>query len=115
MAIPGGQQQVPQIRTPEKLTAGVYANGMGVWFSQTEITIDFFVNLPPETGQDGNGQPVLLAPQEVVARVKIPPPLLFQAMRNLAAAQDAYENQWGSIPDHQGQQLGPPANPTEGG
>lgn len=114
MAIPGGLQPVPQIRTPEKLTAGAYANGVGVWFSQTEVTIDFMVNLPPEQGADQNGAPVLLAPQEVVARVKIPPPLLFQVMRNLAATQDRYENQWGPIPDHQGQHLGNPPNQAEG-
>ena len=41
---------------------------------------------------------MLVSPQEVVARVKIPPPLLFQVMRNLAGAQDQYEAMWGKIP-----------------
>jgi hypothetical protein len=94
---------VNQLRTPEKWTAGVYANGLGVWSTQTEVTLDFIVNLPPEQATDQEGSPVAVIPQEVVARVKIPPPLLFQIMRNLAGAQDAYEAQWGSIPDYQAQ------------
>ncbi|MDQ1392589.1 MAG: hypothetical protein QOF30_1566, partial [Acidimicrobiaceae bacterium] len=40
--------QVPQVRTPEKWHTGVYANGVGVWFTQTDFTLDFVVNLPPE-------------------------------------------------------------------
>jgi hypothetical protein len=104
------QPFVPQIRTPERWTAGVYANGVGVWSTQTEVTLDFVVNLPFEQGEDPTGQAVAVAPQEVVARVKIPPPLLFQLMRNLAAAQDQYEAQWGPIPDHQGHVIGGPDN-----
>src|ERR1700722_16094799 len=94
---------VNQLRTPEELKAGVYANGLGVWSTQTEFTLDFIVNLPPEQASDSEGNPVAVVPQEVVARVKIPPPLLFQVMRSLAGAQDAYEAQWGSIPDYQAQ------------
>jgi len=110
---PQQPQMVPQIRTPERWTAGVYANGMGCWSSQTEFTLDFIVNLPPEQGTDPTGNQVVIAPQEVVARVKIPPPLVFQVMRNLAGAQDLYEKAWGKIPDHQGQSFGRPEEQGE--
>jgi hypothetical protein len=51
----------------------------------------------------------------VVARVKMPPSLLFQVMRNLAAAQDQYEAQFGAIPDHQGQTFQTQADGEIGG
>jgi hypothetical protein len=96
---PQGQPVAVQIRTPEKWTAGVYANGIGVWSTQTEVTLDFFVSLAPEQGTNPDGQQFLVSPQEIVARVKIPPSLVFQVMRNLANAQDQYESQWGKIAD----------------
>jgi hypothetical protein len=109
MTQPGAPQPVPQIRTPEDLSVGTYANGVGVWFSQTEFTIDFVAALPLEPGQDQNGEPVLVAPQQVVARLKLPPPLIFQIMQNLADSMDKYEKQFGAIADHQGQRFGPPS------
>ena|SRR5579883_746484 len=105
--MPPGSQPLPQIRTPERWTAGVYANGVGVWHSQTEFTIDFVVALPNEPGKDPMGNQVWLAPQEVVARVKLPPVLVFQVMRNLADNMDKYEQSFGQIPDHQGQRFRP--------
>lgn len=111
----------PQVRTPEKWNTGVYANGVGVWFTQTDFTLDFVVNLPPEVGQDGDGNQILLSPQEVVARVKLPPPLVFQVMRNLSTNLDRYEQQYGSIQEFAGPTLGEgnasdtvvPPNPDE--
>ena len=50
----------------------------------------------------------MLAPLETIARVKLPPPLIFQLMRALAENQDKYEALFGPIPDHQGHRLGPP-------
>jgi hypothetical protein len=115
MTGPQPPAMVPQIRTPESQTAGTYANGVGVWSTQTDITIDFLITLPPEQGTDPNGDPVIVAPQQVVSRVKIPPVLVFQLMRNLGAAQDAYEKQFGAIPDHRGATFGtPPDEPSPG-
>lgn len=90
----------------------MYANGVGVWFTQTDFTLDFVVNLPPEVGQDPEGHQLLLSPQEVVARVKLPPPLVFQVMRNLSTNLDRYEQQYGSIQDFAGPTLGPDEEPT---
>ena len=85
-----------QIRTPERWTAGVYANGVGVWSTQTEFTVDFLINLPAEP------VPTL----EIVARVKVPPALVFQLLRNLSDGMSNYEAQWGKIPDFKGSTIG---------
>jgi hypothetical protein len=107
--------QVPQVRTPENWTTGVYANGVGVWFTQTDFTLDFVVNLPPEVGQDPDGHQVVVSPQQVVARVKLPPPLVFQVMRNLSTNLDRYEQQYGSIQEFAGPTLGTEEAPAIGG
>lgn len=112
-----GSPQVPQVRTPEKWNTGVYANGVGVWFTQTDFTLDFVVNLPPEVNQGPNGVQVVVSPQEVVARIKVPPPLVFQLMRNLSTNLDRYELQYGPIQEFAGPTLGTdesPAPPEEG-
>lgn len=93
-------QAVAQIRTPEGWTAGVYANGLSIWSTAYEVTLDFFVSLPPGPGPDDPaGGQVMIGPHEIVARVKIPPPLVMQLTQNLAMAQEAYEAAWGEIPD----------------
>jgi len=101
-----GTPQVPQVRTPEKWNTGVYANGVGVWFTQTDFTLDFLVNLPPEVSLDPEGKQVFVSPQEVVARIKVPPPLVFQLMRNLSTNLDRYEAQYGAIQEFAGPTLG---------
>jgi Protein of unknown function (DUF3467) len=97
---------LPQIRTPERWTAGVYANGIGVWFTKTEFDLDFLVSLPHEQATSSTGDTVVVAPVEVVARVKIPPQLVFEVLRNLADQMDMYEKQHGKIPEHGGQRFG---------
>ena len=92
-------QQVPQVRTPEGLTSGVYANGIGISFSQLDFTLDFLVGLMQEQGQLPDGQMVTVLPQEVVARIRINPSLVWQIARNLTEVMQAYEDQFGSIPD----------------
>jgi len=56
-------------------------------------------SLPIEMAIDQNGNHIAIAPQQLVSRVKIPPPLVFQVMRNLNTAMDQYEAQYGKIPD----------------
>ena len=112
--------QVPQVRTPEKWNTGVYANGVGVWFTQTDFTLDFVVNLPPEVSVDPTGNQLVVSPQQVVARIKVPPPLVFQLMRNLSTNLDRYEVQYGAIQEFAGPTLGsdesqaPPSPEGEG-
>lgn len=89
----------PHLRTPEGWTAGVYANGVGVWFSQNEFTLDFVVNLPNEQVTDAAGHQVVIGPHEVVARVKIPPRLAFEVLKQLNAGLGRYEATHGKIPE----------------
>jgi len=95
-----------QIRTPERWTAGVYANGVGVWSTQTEFTLDFYVSLPAEMGEDDQGNRMPVSPLEVVARVKIPPSLAFQVARNISDHLSRYEAQWGTPADFAGPSMG---------
>lgn len=89
-----------QFRTPESLGPGAYANGCGVWSTQNEFTLDFLVSLPPEPGvHPDTGEPVIVGPQQLVSRIKLPPALIFQLMRNLNAALSQYEAEHGSIPE----------------
>lgn len=90
-----------QIRTPERWSSGVYANGVVVWSTRNDFTLDFVVNLPMElpSGAGSDGESLQLLPQEIVARVKIPPPLVFQLMKNLNSAMETYEAEHGPIPD----------------
>jgi hypothetical protein len=73
------------------------------------------VNLPPEVSLDTDGAQVVLSPQEVVARVKVPPPLVFQLMRNLSTNLDRYELQYGAIQEFAGPTLGTEESPQPPG
>lgn len=100
MSVEGQPNQPPvrfQVIVPEAQSAGVYANGFGTWFNQTDFTLDCLVNLPQQPGTDEDGQSFMVQPAQVVARVKFPPGLIFRLMQNLNQAMTAYENQFGAI------------------
>lgn len=99
VTVPEELPQIPQIRTPENLTAGVYANGIAIGFSQLDFTMDFLVGLMTEEGQLPDGQRVNVLPSEVVARIRINPSLAWQIARNLTEVMQAYEDQFGKIRD----------------
>jgi hypothetical protein len=105
---------VTPVRTPHDVARGTYANGVSVWFSHTEFTVDFLVSLPSEPATDSAGDPVMVVPQEVVARLKIPPPLVFELMRNLNSSMDKYEQRYGKIPEFGGVSLTKREPPSEG-
>ena len=97
------QETLVQFRTPEALAPGTYANGCAVWSTQNEFSLDFLVSLPPEPGtHPETGESVTIGPQQLVARVKLPPALIFQLMRNLNASMEQYEAEYGPIPEFQG-------------
>ena len=97
----GGHGPQPPARleviVPEALSAGVYANGFGTWFSQTDFTVDYMVNLPPQATPGQDERPVLVQPMQVVARVKFSPALMFRLIQNLNSAMTSYEAQFGQI------------------
>lgn len=96
-----------QFRTPEALAPGSYANGCAVWSTQNEFSLDFLVSLPPEPGvHPDTGAAVMLAPQQLVARIKLPPALIFQLMQNLNASMAQYEEEHGPIPEFRKPDIG---------
>ncbi len=86
-----------EIRVPEDLAQGVYANGFNVWWVETDMTLDFFVNLPPEVATGGDGKAILVVPQQIVARVKITPGMAVYAGVQIAQALAQYESHYGTI------------------
>jgi len=85
-------------QVPDDLAAGVYSNVARVWHTGVEFTLDFAVTQPAKsvTFEDGEREKVVV-PARVVARVKIPPPMLFLLMQALSTSEGAYEEQFGSI------------------
>jgi len=109
MSATSPQQPMPisfEVTVPEALSAGVHANNFGTRFGPTDLTVDFLVNLFSEARTDDTGQAYLYAPARVVARVKLPPSLLFRLIEQLNAALTGHEEQFGVT-----EPLGPPIPP----
>ena len=94
-------QPPPQARleliVPENQSAGTYANGFGTWFNQTDFTLDFFVHLPADEQEDESGDKYVHAPVQVVARIKLPPTLIFRLMQQLETTYTEYERMFGTV------------------
>ncbi len=79
--------------TPE-LRKGVYANFAAVWHTDTEFTVDFACAVsPPDNSEEG---PMTL-PYDVVARIRIPPSVIFKIAKAIAENVDQYEKSFGAI------------------
>ncbi len=75
--------QIPaSLHMPDDLAAGVYASMAAVWHTEHEFTLDFFVQATPGAVTDEQGQPV--TPYRGVARVRIPPSVIFEVARAIA-------------------------------
>jgi hypothetical protein len=85
-------------QVPDDLAAGVYSNVARVWHTGMEFTLDFAVTqiAKPVTFEEGEREKVVI-PARVVARVKIPPPALFELMQALSKNEKGYEDQFGPI------------------
>lgn len=75
------------IEMPEMLIGGVYANGLAVWHSPHEFTLDFCVSGDSESGAEYVG----------VARVRIPLTMIFEVIRRLNEGMTDYEQRYGEI------------------
>ena len=86
------------VRVPGELEAGAYANFMSVWHTPYEFTLDFAVTQPPQmTASEGNDPGRINVPCRVVARVKIPPTMIFDVLRTLNENMTNFENTFGPI------------------
>jgi hypothetical protein len=93
------------INIPDEFKRGAYSDVVMVWHNQFGFTLDFLAQLQPELVAAADGDPAL--PFEVVARVRIPPSVIFLLMKALNENLTRYEQTFGPIPDP-GQQKGQP-------
>ena len=104
-----GAAPVLEVIVPEGMSAGVYANGFGYWFNQTDFTLDFVVHLPGSQKMDDHGASYMHQPVQVGARIKFPPSLIFWLLQQLNHAMTHYETQFGPITPL-GDPIPPPAD-----
>lgn len=89
---------VTAVQADPAMIGGVYANGLNVWHTQHEFTLDFVVNAEPAKLATGpSGEQVISAPQRLVARVRIPPGMAFDLIRAINDNLTTYEQNLGQI------------------
>jgi hypothetical protein len=86
-----------EIRVPPELEAGAYSNFLSVWHSPSEFTLDFAVTQPTELVDANDPKSPVRVPCRIVARVKIPPRLIFNILQSLNENMTKYEAAFGEI------------------
>lgn len=86
-----------EFRAVPEVENGVYANISTVWSTGHEFTVDFAVTQVSHVGTDADGKEVTVIPANIVARIKLPPTVLFDVMRDLSGQLDVYEDRFGPI------------------
>ena len=86
------------LNLPAELGPGVFADVAMVWHNEHGFTLDFIAQLGPATPETETVQ------AQVVARVRVPPTVIFQIARAIADNVANYERSYGSIssggPEH---------------
>jgi hypothetical protein len=77
-----------ELRVPEELESGAYANLLSVWHTHHEFTLDFATTLPSEGA---------VQPARVVARIKLPPTVMFAVLRTLNENLTMFEQSYGVV------------------
>jgi len=70
-----------------------------VLFSPLDLILDFVVGWLQEEGQLPDGQRVIVWPEEVVARIRVNPSLVWQFARTLTDAMQDYEDVFAVLRD----------------
>jgi Protein of unknown function (DUF3467) len=87
-----------ELQADPGLLGGVYANGLSVWHTISEFTLDFVVNSQPQTpARTDTGETVIRAPHQLVARVRIPPGKVFDVIRAINDNLTNYEQTFGPL------------------
>lgn len=84
-----------EVQLPSELELGAYANVLSVWHSPFEFTLDFATTL--QAVQSGDDAESVIVPCRVVARVKLPPTVVFDVLRALNDNMTRYEASYGEI------------------
>ncbi len=82
----------------DALTPGAYSNFLGVWHTAHEFTLDFAVTQPATLENTPDGQ-VTRVPCQVVARIKVPPTVMFDFLRTVNENLTQWERNFGGVPD----------------
>jgi hypothetical protein len=86
-----------KFQLPDEEKVGSYANILAVSHTPHEFTLDFAVTGQPwPTDPDDDESPIEV-PCDVVARVKIPPTVIFEVLRALNENMTSYEIRHGEI------------------
>jgi Protein of unknown function (DUF3467) len=94
---PEGRDSNFQVQVPPELEGGVYANFLSVWHTGHEFTLDFSATQPPQAADPDDPTSPVTVPCRVVARVKIPPTLVFDVIRAMNENMTRYESVFGEI------------------
>lgn len=86
-----------ELNINEALAAGAYSNFLGVWHTAHEFTLDFAITQPAGPAVGPEGTQVTRVPCQVVARVKVPPTVLFDFMRTINENLTDYEANFGPV------------------
>lgn len=86
-----------EIQVPSELEGGTYANFLSVWHTPYEFTFDFAVTQPGERIDPNDQSSSIRVPCRVVARLKIPPTLIFSVLQALNENMTNYEAKFGEI------------------
>src|SRR4029078_11680486 len=93
--------QEPQVRfemsIAEGEVVGFYSNFLGVWHTAHEFTLDFAVTQPAMAGADEERTALTRVPGRLPARVRAPPPVLFDFLRTINETLSPYEPPYGAI------------------
>jgi hypothetical protein len=84
-----------ELVVPPEEEAGRYSNLLSVWHTQHEFTLDFAVLPQPTVVEEGTTEVQVQA--QVVARLKIPPTLLFSILQTLNTNLSRYEENFGEV------------------
>lgn len=85
------------VHADQGMMGGVYANGLNVWFTPHEFTLDFVVNAQAPAQTASPAGPVINAPQKLVARVRLAPSAVFGIIRAINSSLTNYEQAFGQI------------------
>jgi hypothetical protein len=72
---------------PAELETGVYASFLATWYTRHEFTLDFGIEVEDDPERQLRG----------VARVKVPPGVVFEMIRIIHARMTEYEGEYGPI------------------
>ena len=104
--------QEPQVRFEMSIAEGdvigVYSNFLGVWHTAHEFTLDFAVTQPAIAGADEEGNALTRVPCQVVARVRVPPTVVFDFLRTINENLSTYEGTYGAIQRPESGEVFPP-------